>query len=418
MSLNDGYTFTVGKLDAGVAILIGERASLIEFPSVLLPRGLTLGSVVDVRVTRNEAQEQKKREDFIGLQDEILQMYGAKAPTAPVIRLRGVTQTTIAIEWDALDIAHADLHSLDVVRNGQQIGKIPSPRTSRSTKLSGLDMDTEYAILLILHTSAGSFTSNELHVRTHTLDNMSGVFVCLGTIPDQRLYDATIQVVESLGAQWSTQIQLETTHLLCSMLPDPTNTEQMKLFEKAEQLALPIIQPHWLFACESKKRMVNVSPYGMDGMPPNALEVQEHITRMQKPQPPSLEPQAPEPQATEPQAPEPQAPEPQATGAPKDFQEAEEPRGPEKPVSVPAKDELEAQEKSAPLQDDTVHVWQSESKVTEAPSEPEPQGVQEPEAYGEAQQTSPRHDAASPSEATGADVSLGPDNDMENIDLA
>ena len=172
MSSNDGYTFTVGKLDAGVAILIGERASLIEFPSVLLPRGLTLGSVVDVRVTRTEAQALTNREGFIGLQDEILQTYGVKAPTAPVIRLRGVTQTTIAIEWDALDIAHADLHSLDVVRNGQQIGKIPTPRTSRSTKLSGLEMDTEYAIQLILHTSAGSFTSNELHVRTHTHDNM------------------------------------------------------------------------------------------------------------------------------------------------------------------------------------------------------------------------------------------------------
>ena len=312
MSSNDGYTFTVGKLDAGVAILIGERASLIEFPSVLLPRGLTLGSVVDVRVTRNEAQEQKKREDFIGLQDEILQTYGVKAPTAPVIRLRGVTQTTIAIEWDALDIAHADLHSLDVVRNGQQIGKIPSPRTSRSTKLSGLEMDTEYAIQLILHTSAGSFTSNELHVRTHTLDNMSGVFVCLGTIPDQRLYDATIQVVESLGARWSTQIQLETTHLLCSMLPDPSNAEQMRLYEKAEQLTLPIIQPHWLFACESKKRMVNVSPYVMDGMPPNALEVQELVARRQKPEPPVPE-------------------------DPEESREPEEPRAPEKPVAVPAK---------------------------------------------------------------------------------
>ena len=367
MSSNEGYTFTVGKLDAGVAILIGERASLIEFPSVLLPRGLTLGSVVDVRVTRNEAQEQKKREDFIGLQDEILQTYGVKAPTAPVIRLRGVTQTTIAIEWDALDIAHADLHSLDVVRNGQQIGKIPNPRTSRSTKLSGLEMDTEYAIQLILHTSAGSFTSNELHVRTHTLDNMSGVFVCLGTIPDQRLYDATIQVVESLGARWSTQIQLETTHLLCSMLPDPSNAEQMRLYEKAEQLTLPIIQPHWLFACESKKRMVNVSPYVMDGMPPNALE---------------------------------------------------EPRAPEKPVAVPAKDELEAQEKSAPLQDDTVHVWQSEPKVSETPSEAETQEEQEPAESGEAPETSSSQDAANSSEARNPDPSSRPDNDMENIDLA
>lgn len=69
------------NIDAGIAILIGEHASLIEFPSVLLPRGLTHGSVVDIRVTRNEAQEQEKRESFIGLQDEILQMYGVNSPS-------------------------------------------------------------------------------------------------------------------------------------------------------------------------------------------------------------------------------------------------------------------------------------------------------------------------------------------------
>lgn len=61
--------------------MIGERASLIEFPSLLLPRGVTLGSVVDIQVTRNEADEQKKREEFIGLQDEILQVYGVNSPS-------------------------------------------------------------------------------------------------------------------------------------------------------------------------------------------------------------------------------------------------------------------------------------------------------------------------------------------------
>ena len=222
---------------------------------------------------------------------------------------------------------------------------------------------------------------------------MSGVFVCLGTIPDQRLYDATIQVVESLGARWSTQIQLETTHLLCSMLPDPSNAEQMRLYEKAEQLTLPIIQPHWLFACESKKRMVNVSPYVMDGMPPNALEVQELVARRQKPEPPVPE-------------------------DPEESREPEEPRAPEKPVAVPAKDELEAQEKSAPLQDDTVHVWQSEPKVSETPSEAETQEEQEPAVSGEAPETSSSQDAANPSEARDPDPSSRPDNDMENIDLA
>lgn len=62
------------------AILIGERASLIEFPALLLPQGVTLGSVVDIRVTRNDGEEQKHREEFVALQDDILQMYGINSP--------------------------------------------------------------------------------------------------------------------------------------------------------------------------------------------------------------------------------------------------------------------------------------------------------------------------------------------------
>lgn len=48
---------------------------------MLLPRGVGLGSVVDIRVTRNETQEQRKREEFITLQDEILQKYGVTSPS-------------------------------------------------------------------------------------------------------------------------------------------------------------------------------------------------------------------------------------------------------------------------------------------------------------------------------------------------
>jgi hypothetical protein len=44
------YTFTVGKLDAGMAILLGDRANLIEFPSILLPPNTTAGSIVNIMV--------------------------------------------------------------------------------------------------------------------------------------------------------------------------------------------------------------------------------------------------------------------------------------------------------------------------------------------------------------------------------
>lgn len=74
------FTFTVGKLDAGMAILIGERASQIEFPSLLLPYECTTGSVVRISVARNQAEEIRKKRDFTALQDQILQTYGREAP--------------------------------------------------------------------------------------------------------------------------------------------------------------------------------------------------------------------------------------------------------------------------------------------------------------------------------------------------
>ena len=63
------------------AILIGERASLIEFPSLLLPPGVSHGSVVDIRVLRNESEEQKQRKDFDALQEKILDAYGKASPS-------------------------------------------------------------------------------------------------------------------------------------------------------------------------------------------------------------------------------------------------------------------------------------------------------------------------------------------------
>jgi hypothetical protein len=46
------YTFTVGKLDAGMVILLGDRANLIEFPSIpaLLPPNKTAGSITIVNI--------------------------------------------------------------------------------------------------------------------------------------------------------------------------------------------------------------------------------------------------------------------------------------------------------------------------------------------------------------------------------
>ena len=61
-------------------ILLGERAHLIEFPSILLPPGATTGSIVSIAVHQNHAEEKRRENEFWALQDEILNSYGKSSP--------------------------------------------------------------------------------------------------------------------------------------------------------------------------------------------------------------------------------------------------------------------------------------------------------------------------------------------------
>jgi hypothetical protein len=66
---------------------LGERAHLIEFPSLLLPPGATTGSIVNISVTQNVAEELKRDREFWELQSDILEEYGQRTPTAPQINV-------------------------------------------------------------------------------------------------------------------------------------------------------------------------------------------------------------------------------------------------------------------------------------------------------------------------------------------
>ncbi|KAJ3523731.1 hypothetical protein NM688_g8678 [Phlebia brevispora] len=90
----ESFMFTVGKLDAGMAILLGERAHLIEFPSLLLPPGVTTGSIVNISVQQNHSEEKKRDAEFWGLQNDILQTYGTKTPEHPKLEVRSLSVMT------------------------------------------------------------------------------------------------------------------------------------------------------------------------------------------------------------------------------------------------------------------------------------------------------------------------------------
>ncbi|KAJ6625219.1 hypothetical protein B0H10DRAFT_659431 [Mycena sp. CBHHK59/15] len=273
----ESFTFTVGKLDAGMAILLGERAHLIEFPSILLPPGATTGSIVNIAVHQNHAEEKRRDAEFWALQDEILEEFGVRSPSPPKLQLRNVTQTSITLEWPSIELATAKLRSLDIYRNGQRLAPIPSPLTNTSSKLSGLELNTEYTFQLILRTTAGTFPSNLIRVRTHTMTDTSGISVCFGTVQDSVMLENAKMALRDMRAKWSDKIQIDTTHFVCTTPAATPNGAQVSgsspvapgvEYQRALQLSIPVVQPHWIFACHTERKLVSIAPYNLGATPP------------------------------------------------------------------------------------------------------------------------------------------------------
>ncbi|EKM60050.1 uncharacterized protein PHACADRAFT_170628 [Phanerochaete carnosa HHB-10118-sp] len=243
-------------------ILLGERAHLIEFPSLLLPPGATTGSIVNISVLQNHAEEKKREQEFWKLQENILDTYGTKPPEPPKLKLRNVTQTS--------------LRSLDIYRNRQRLAAIPSPLTNTSTKLSGLQLDSDYSFHLILRTTAGTYSSNPIAIRTHKLEDTSGIRVCFGNVQDNRSLEEAKAALTDLGGKWSDRIQIDTTHFVCTTpAATPSGAEATGgasnapgiEYQKALQLSIPIVTPHWVLECKKQHKMVAIGNFYLGASP-------------------------------------------------------------------------------------------------------------------------------------------------------
>ncbi|OJZ85295.1 hypothetical protein ASPFODRAFT_137258 [Aspergillus luchuensis CBS 106.47] len=252
-------SLTVGKVDAGVAVLLTQDNRLIEFPSVLLPSNITSGSIVDITVARNHAAESASAANFQSLQKRILNTYGIKTPTPPVLRLRNATQTSLVLEWDPIDLATASLKSLSLYRNGSKAGSIPRPLETRSTKISGLAIHTEYTFHLVLRTTAGTYQSEKLTCRTHKMTDLSGITVTAGVLPPQQK-DALAAALDRIGGKLIDSVRIDTTHFVCTEGRGP-------LWEKAVEMNIPVVVPEWVDACEAEGTIVSVRGYYLNADP-------------------------------------------------------------------------------------------------------------------------------------------------------
>ncbi|KAJ5824824.1 Fibronectin type III [Penicillium robsamsonii] len=252
-------SLTVGKVDAGVAVLLTQDNRLIEFPSVLLPNNISSGSIVDITVSRNHAAEAASASAFQSLQKRILNKYGVKAPSPPVLRLRNATQTSLVLEWDPIDLATASLKSLSLYRNGSKAGSIPRPLETRSTKISGLAIHSEYSFHLVLRTTAGTYQSEKLTCRTHKMTDLSGITVTTGVLDPQQK-EALGAALDRIGGKMIDSVRIDTTHFVCT-------EGRGAQWEKAVEMNIPVVVPEWVDACETEGTIVGVRGYYLNADP-------------------------------------------------------------------------------------------------------------------------------------------------------
>ncbi|ESW97609.1 hypothetical protein KL918_002983 [Ogataea parapolymorpha] len=258
-------SLTVGKLDASLALLLTQDHHLIEFPTILLPDGISAGSIVKIHCERDLKQEEAEDSTFDRLQEEIFNTFGKNEPKCPQLKIVNVTQTSCVLEWESLELGTAELKSLTLYKNGTKIGQIRSPLSKKNIKLSGLPVDTQYKFHLKLETSAGSYLSNIIELRTHKMTDLSGITVCIGEI-DFDSEPFTLQDIEQslnkIGARpISREVKIDTTQFICTR---KTGSE----YEKAKSLNIPIVRPEWLKACELERRIVGVSKFYLDSENP------------------------------------------------------------------------------------------------------------------------------------------------------
>ena len=244
---------------------------------MLLPPDISSGSIVDVTVSRNLNAEQQAETAFNNLQDTIYSTFGVRSPSPPVLRLRNATQTSVVLEWDAIDCATAQLRGLSMYRDGARIGAIPKPRDTRTTKITGLGIDTEYEFQLVLRTSAGTFASDRLRVRTHKMTDLRGIVVCAGPMPAP-LRESLAAAVARIGAKLGDTVRLDTTHFVCTEGRGPA-------WEKAVAQSIPVVVPDWVLGCEREGRIVGVRAYYLGADPrlrqvgPSAQQQQQQQQR-------------------------------------------------------------------------------------------------------------------------------------------
>lgn len=98
------------------------------------------------------------------------------------------------------------------------------------------------------------------------MTDTSGISVCFGNVQDEVLLENAKLALGEMRAKWSDTIQIDTTHFVCTTPATTASGAQATggraeapgvEYQKALQLSIPVVQPHWILACHSEKKCVS-----------------------------------------------------------------------------------------------------------------------------------------------------------------
>ncbi len=188
--------------------------------------------------------------------------------------------------------------------------------------MSGLQIESEYSFYLVLKTSGGVYTSNTLTVKTHSMNNLTGITVTPGILPSQ-LRDSLETAMDRIGGKFNDVIRIDTTHFVCT-------EGRGREWEKANEMNIPIVRPEWVEGCEREGKLIGVRGYYLDADPKQRQVGSNPSLSQGRPSTATATQQANIPQR--PKEPTPRSPEPETpvTGEP----------GPEVPPTPPPQKDL------------------------------------------------------------------------------
>lgn len=252
-----------------------------------------------------------------------------------------------------------------------------------TTKISGLAVDTEYTFHLVLRTSAGTFSSEKLVVKTHKMTDLSGITITPGIL-HASLRDSLTKAVERIGAKLADSVRIDTTHFV-------TTEGRGQSWEKALEMNIPVVRPEWVEGCERNGRIVGVREYYLDADPSKRQIDQRPPPR--EPSPPKETPISPPADGRTNGTNGGVPPTPPAKDTPKEEDEES------------SSEEEEDEEKSTIQEEQKVRVEdRDQHKVALRPNELSPPKAEEKEREGS--DSSPGSGSRTPGQASFQDIAL------------